>query len=81
MGKRAQAKEKPESRTRPRIQNKTNAAGAEAAAGEMEQRSSNENMVRAVISEVHDAIGKIMEHPMFKDIMEQEPWHTAQSLV
>ena len=37
MGKRAQAKEKPESRTRPRIQNKTNAAGAEAAAGEMEQ--------------------------------------------
>ena len=74
MGKRAQAKEKPESRTRPRIQNKTNAAGAEAAAGEMEQRSSNDNMVRAVISEVHDALGKIVDHVMFKDIVEQEPY-------
>ena len=77
MGKRAQAKEKPESRTRPRIQNKTNAAGAEAAAGEMEQRSSNENMVRAVISEVHDALGKIADHVMFKDIVEEEPYNMS----
>ena len=74
MGKRGQAtKEKPEPRTRPRIQNKTSADGAEATAGEMEQRSSNENMVRTVITEVHDALSKIAEHPAFKDIVEQEP--------
>ena len=77
MGKRGQAKEKPQPRTRPRIQNKTSAAGAEAAAGEMEQRSSNENMVRAVISEVHDALGKIADHVMFKDIVEQEPYNMS----
>eukprot|EP00959_Pyramimonas_sp_CCMP1952_P010246 214375-Pyramimonas_sp.AAC.1 len=39
----------------------------------MEQRSSNENMVRTVIKEVHDALSKIAEHPAFKDIVEQEP--------
>ncbi|CAK0857299.1 unnamed protein product, partial [Prorocentrum cordatum] len=66
------AKEKTEQK-RPRIQTKTSAAGADAAAGEMEQRSSNENMVRTVVNEVHEAISKIMDGPMFKDIVEQEP--------
>ncbi|CAK0845984.1 unnamed protein product [Prorocentrum cordatum] len=30
-------------------------------------------MVRTMINEVHDALSKIAEHPVFKDIVEQEP--------
>ena len=73
MGKRAQQKEKAEAK-KPRFQGKTSAAEAEAATGEMTQRHSNENMVRSVINDVHDAINKIMENAMFKDISEQEPY-------
>ena len=73
MGKRAEGKAKAEAK-RPRLQAKTSAAGADAAAGEMEQNSSNENMVRKVTNEVHDAINKILEHPMFKDVVDKEPY-------
>ena len=67
MGKRAQPKAKPEPRTRPRLQNKTSSAEATAAEGEMAQRSSTENMVRAVLIEVHDALGTVMGNVMFNE--------------
>ena len=77
MGKRPQAKAKTGPTKRPRIQSKTSAAGADAAAGEIEQRTSSENMVRAIINEIHEALNMIMENPMFKDIVEQEPYNMS----
>ena len=77
MGKRAHPKEKAQPKTRPRIQSKTSTAGADATAGEMEQRSSNENMVRTTVNEVHEALNTMLENPMFKDIVEQEPYSMA----
>ena len=69
MGKRAQQKAKAEIK-KPRLQGKTSAAEAEAAQGEMTQRDSNENMVRAMISEVHDAMNMMLENQIFKDVSE-----------
>ena len=78
MGKRTEGKAQAKAEAkRPRLQAKTSAAGAEAAAGEMEQNSSNENMVRTVINEIHDAINMMLEHPMFKDVVDQEPYNMS----
>ena len=73
MGKRTQPKASSEQKGL-KLQNKTNPAVADASVGEKEQGTSDENMVRTVVNEVHEAIGTIMEHTMFTDIVEQEAY-------
>ena len=79
MAKRGQAKAKAKVQTkRPKIHALTISAVVGAGTSEHQQKQAADNMVGKVIDEVHNAINVIMEHDMFKDIMEQSPFNMAQ---